>query len=400
MGGPGLSDDKIRREAERIFDDIQDERLVLPDGETGWVGYDTTDGRLVVKGRKGLYSGQLGIALYFAAMYEVFRSESYRRAVYEAVEYLLEADAEELIEDAGLGGGSGFGSLVYGLAVLSELTGEQRYRNRAHRLVQALTEEAIKADDGYDVLLGASGAVAGLLGLYERTGEEATLEKAVECGEHLLANRYEKWGYRVWDTHWSDNVQSFSTGMGHGAAGIGYSLYRLYAHTQQETFREAADDAIQFENVFYSEREANWKANWTAIPHYPNWWCYGLAGIGLARLGSREYHDSAVLRRDLDRASDFDPQLGASDSLCHGTFSQVDLLVELGRSLDETRMDAARDLAASAIERRQRSGAYRVACGDVDGIHNPILFLGTAGIGYTLLRVLQPDAIPSVLRFE
>ena len=393
------TDEALRREAEWIVDDIRDGRLELPDGTAGWVGYDSNGGRPMLKTRPGLFSGQLGIASFFAAMYRAFGDETYREFTADAVDFLLESDLEELTRGIGLGVASGYGSIVYGLSLLSDLTGEYRYRNRAHQFVDRLTETEIAADERYNVLAGAAGALAGLLRVYEQCGDATALDRAVACGEHLLDDRCEKWGYQVWNTYPNDGARSFTTGMGHGAAGICYSLYRLYAHTGREAFREAAADALGFENVFYSADHDNWKANWLSVPYYPRWWCYGVAGIGLARLGSLQYHDDPVLRRDLDRASAFEPQLAPTDSLCHGTFSQVELLIELGRDYDESYVERARALAVEAIERKRDSGGYRVAFGDLDGVCNPVLFLGTAGVGYTLVRLLEPE-IPSILRFE
>jgi lantibiotic modifying enzyme len=188
--------------------------------------------------------------------------------------------------------------------------------------------------------------------------------------------------------------------MGHGAAGIGYSLYRLYAHKERKRYREAADDTVRFENVFYSKHEENWKSNWTSPPYYSFWWCFGLSGIGLSRLGSLEYVESPELTRDLDRAKSFEPKLASTDTVCHGTFSQIDFLLELGRKYGNEYFREARNLAASSIDRRKETKTYKVTLGDIEGIYNPTFFLGTAGIGYTILRLLQPDGLPSILRFE
>lgn len=395
-----ISDEALRQEAKRIADDVRSERIELPSGETGWVGHDADDGMFALTTRNGLYSGQLGVATYFASMYDTFGQESYRQTVSEAVDFLLEADVDELLADVTLGAGNGLGSVVYGLSVLWNLTGERRYYERAREFAGALTDERIRATDEYDLMWGTAGGVLGLLKLYEDAGDDVALDRAVTCGEHLLANRHDKWGYRVWDTFRSDAVKSFSTGLGHGATGVCYALYRLYGHTRRDEFRDATDEALSFENVFYSERNDNWKANWLSVPHYPVWWEYGVVGIGLGRLGSLEYCDSHELRRDLHRAREFRPELASRDAIRDGTFSQVDFLVELGRKFGDEYHRQARKLATEAIERRRRTGTYRLPYWDVDGLYNPTLFSGTAGVGYTILRLLRPDDVPSILRFE
>lgn len=392
----------FEREARTIARAIRETGVELPNGTTARAGFISVDDELQIKVRNGLYSGQLGIAVYFAAMYAVLGDEEYERFARSVVTPLLEASVDELLDEPYIGVGSGVGSTVYGLTLLAQLTGDQRYEDRAGDVVDALSASTIVEDEQYDILLGTAGTLTGLLAYYERSEDPKALERATTCGKYLLENRYEKWNaYHIWDTSMVNDALSTSTGMGHGVSGIVSALYRLYGHTEREAFREAADDALAFENLFYSEYQRNWKANFSGVEHYTDRWCSGRVGIGLARLTSLESHSIEPIERDLRRAEQgLDPALMASDSLCHGTFGQVDFLVELGRRGDETALERARTLAATAIERKRETGHYSVANEQFDGISNPVLFLGTAGIGYELLRLLEPESIPSVLRFE
>ncbi|NEU58712.1 lanthionine synthetase LanC family protein [Halorussus sp. MSC15.2] len=392
----------IRCEVKSIVEDVERTGVTFEDGTTGRVGFMSSLDGLNLKTRNGLYSGQIGIALYFAAMYQYFEDEIYREKAEQAVDFIFDRDEEELVDTAYIGAGAGVGSLVYGLDLLSELTDNQRYRNRAADLVSELSKEIIEDDDQYDMLLGAAGTVTGLLRHWEHSDNSEALDKAILCGEHLLDSRYDKWAdYKLWDTSRKEGTLSTSTGMGHGVAGISYSLYRLYQHTQRDAFRVAARNALEFENLFYSKHQHNWKSNFVGIKHYSHWWCNGLAGIGHARLGSLQYRTSETLERDMNRVRNgLEPQLLAEDSVCHGTFAQINLLIDLGRMYDEQYLEAAWELASDAIERRRRAGSYRVDPGHIDGIDNPVFFLGTTGVGYTLLRLLAPAEIPSVLRFE
>lgn len=394
--------DELEAKATSIADDVWEARLELPGGDNRWIGYNSSRGKPVIVGQNGLYGGQLGVAVFFAATSAVTGDARYRRYADDAADSFFETDVTNLLDDVDLGAGAGVGSYIYGLTVISELLDDDAYLDLAGELVRALSRETIAGDNRYSVLCGAAGAIHALLRYWEHTGDSEALEKAIRCGEHLLENSREKWnGYEVWDTSRESQPHRIRTGMGHGVGGISYALYRLYEHADREAFRRVAENAVSFENVFYSDHENNWKANPTTIDNYPLWWCYGLVGIGNARLGSLEHHESARLARDLDRARrGLDPRLTTGDSLCHGTFAQVDFLVELGRRDDDQYLETARQLAGRAFERRQDEGSYRVAFGDVPGLYNPVLFLGTAGIGYTLLRLLRPETLPCVLRFE
>ena len=49
------------------------------------------------------------------------------------------------------------------------------------------------------------------------------------------------------------------------------------------------------------------------------------------------------------------------------------------------------------VARAERQGRFSLFDELPDGVYNPGLFRGTAGIGYGLLRVAFPDLLPSVL---
>lgn len=402
MKRPPSAEEELQDEVVAIAENVWDARFDLSGGQVGWIGYLSSGGKPVPLGRNDFYGGQLGIGVFFAAMYAVFHDDSYRRYAHEASRTLIEGDETDLVDRSTLGIGTGIGSYIYGLTAISRLVDDPMYQNRAGELVQSLSQEMIDNDNRYDVLCGVAGTVIALLSFWEQTGNRVALEKATRCGEHLLENRRVKWNnYMVWDTSRKGQPRRIRTGMGHGAGGIGYALFRLYGHTNRADFREAAENAISFENLFYSGYENNWKANPTYIKHYPLWWCNGLIGIGNARLGSLEYHESDQLRRDLDRAKrGLDSKLLSDDSICHGTCSQIDFLIELSQGGANQYAERANQLATWMVERRRDEGTYRIAFGDVQGIYNPIFFGGTAGIGYTLLRLMEPETIPCPLRFE
>lgn len=400
-----MSIDGLSAEAERLTScAVRDHRTV--DDHTGWISFDLQDHTaphqgIVVRSEPGLYAGRLGVAVFLAAGAAVGSVSAGGRLdrLIDDVGTFGDRTPERVAAKLDLGIGGGLGSLFYGLSVLAELTGDDQFHERARSLAGHLSDDRLANADSYDVLGGLAGTVQGLCRLYERTGDETALARAVTAGETLVESRIPKWGVEVWDTSLTSQP-SCSTGMAHGAGGICHALYRLYGHTGRTAFREAADSTLRYENAFYSPIENNWRNNWQSVPEFSKWWCYGAPGIGLARIGSLASHDSETLQRDLDRAAGFEPELGRRDAPCHGTFSQVAFLTELGRRRGGNHHERARELARRAVARRQTDGAYRVACGSVSEVTNHGFFLGSIGIGYQLLRLSAPDRLPSVLRFE
>ncbi len=431
-----LSDDRLRSATAEIARRLPEPATGYPDEIVQTVGYIEGENGVHPATKPGVFSGRLGVAVYLAALAAVTETDSYAGtetdsyagtetdsyagtetdsyAGTETDSYAesarawasrcLQTETETICARPDIGIGSGVGSTVYGLTLLAGLTGEAVYADRAGDIVRAVDRETVADDQQYDVLLGTAGTVHGLLAYYEASGDDAALETARVCGTHLLAERFEKWNsYSVWDTSRVSGIGSAAVGAAHGVAGIAHALYRLGAHTGDETYIEVADEAVAFENTFYSPHERNWKANFGGVRDYTDWWCSGTAGVGATRLGSLLAHGDETLRRDVRRVAEtLDSELDAHDSVCHGNAGVIDLLVELSThdaTAELVPMERPRELAGALLDRRAATGQYNVTHGGIAGLSNPVLFLGTTGVGYALLRLLEPS-LPSLVRFE
>ena len=277
----------------------------------------------------------------------------------------------------------------------------------ASEAAERITAEWVVCDDSYDVMAGAAGAILGLLALYRETGDATVLEKAGLCGDHLIAKR-EAAGQAM---AWRAGNGRFMTGLSHGAAGIALALLRLYDASGERRFREAAEQAIAFEDSVFDAAEGNWPDFRYATEGraaFMNAWCHGAAGIGLARLASSSLTDSPSLRRDIQAAllAVTRSALGEKDGLCCGNLGRADLLlaasgVSSDDSLagDDLRIRAVR-LASAVVERSRQAGGYRLSGQPGQDFFDPSFFQGTSGIGYQLLRTAHPHRLPCVLVWE
>jgi lantibiotic modifying enzyme len=110
--------------------------------------------------------------------------------------------------------------------------------------------------------------------------------------------------------------------------------------------------------------------------------------------------DDADLQAEIDVAlqTTLDRFPAADDSLCHGDLGNLDLLLVAARTPGRgSRLAEARRRASSVLERIERRGW---ACGTPLRAETPGLMLGLAGIGYGLLRLAEPDRVPSVLLLD
>jgi type 2 lantibiotic biosynthesis protein LanM len=390
-----------------IYERLRETATETADGTLTWHRYEgTRNGVRLEPVGDDLYRGRIGIAAYCGALAATTGEREYREfAARVGSEVASEFDGDEPFADLQVGAGAGIGSLAYGFAVLGDLLDGDEFAEAARRTGALLTPERFAADTDADVMGGNAGAVLSLLALHDQLGDDDLLDRAVAAGERLLAERVELAdcagfdGVRAWHTTAGEQVLA---GMAHGVAGIAHALVKLSAATGDRRFREAAVEALDFEDDAYSAEARNWRDyRPAAVADYVTDWCGGRAGIGLARLGAYEATRDEAFLRDVERALDGTDHTGLEDldHLCCGNCSRVDFLLRAGRTLDEPRYcEQARELATATVRRADEAGRFTVP-GQTDHWFNPSLFRGELGIGYTLLR-LDHSELPCVTLWE
>lgn len=406
--GPG----DLVAEAVAIAKDLRERAIQGDDGSAAWLGLEFVPGaerwQLKPLGRD-LYSGTCGIALFLATVDKATSDECFRPLALGALQSLQkilrdEAAGQRLAEAVGIGGAAGLGSYIYALVRIGEMLGEEHLLKDAKRVAKLVTAEVLDHDEGLDIIMGSAGAILSLLALHEYTGDGEALEIATACGQHLLESRTEsKHGPRAWKT--LPNNEHLLTGFSHGAAGIAYALLRLYQATCCEEFKEAAAEAIDFESSVFSPDDRNWpdfRSNNNQSYGFSFSWCHGVPGIGLARIGGLKVLDNRQVRQDIEVAIEATLARGMAprDHLCCGTMGRSELLLAAARILNRPELEeAARNQAGHLVQRARQRG-YVFLDSTPGEAYVPGLFQGAAGIGYELLRLAYPDAIPSMLLWE
>jgi lantibiotic modifying enzyme len=200
-------------------------------------------------------------------------------------------------------------------------------------------------------------------------------------------------------------------GISHGAAGFAYALASLAAASGNEKFAAAAAECIACEDASYDAERHNWPdLRGGSQLQWPCQWCHGAPGIGLARLATarriagnaavRDKIDVTRLGDDVTKAVEGVRRAWPSqlDTLCCGTLGGIEFLCEAANGVggDDIGELALRRLTA-VLDGSEASGDYRWNSGSRR--FNLGLFRGLAGIGYTLLRRLDPS-LPNVLIWE
>jgi lantibiotic modifying enzyme len=260
-----------------------------------------------------------------------------------------------------------------------------------------------------DVIGGVAGLALGLLALHAPTGDAHTLALAHQCGQVLLERRKPS---AAGPQAWATLGEHMLTGFGHGAAGIAHALLRLAQATGESAYHNAALEALAYERALFVETANNWP-DLRPVPDEPNndarfavAWCAGAVGIGLQRLAAQPSLTDPHLSGEITAAltatrQALDHQLIYADHVCCGKFSAIELELTAGARLGQPAwIAAARAHAAQVIHTAHTRGGYRFESGLPRGVFAPGFFKGAAGVGYTLLRLAEPEALPSVLLWE
>lgn len=361
-------------------------RSMTGHGRLNWLGLELVDETqwLVLPMGAALGTGYTGVALFLAelaALTGVARYHGAARAAMRAVSELADQlrGQPAWLDAIGCGGYDGLAGIAYGLARLSNLLDEPRWRADAEAMVE-LAAAAFDPDGPPGVAKGAAGCLAAMLAVHRELGLDGAARLAGRCADHLveLVERTDGWG--------ADETPTGS--FAGGAAGIGWALARYADGTPQPRALRAAALALRRAAPLGTDPAAGWST--------------GLAGLLAARATSRTGNSSEAT----ENSSGF--ALEAAVSRLAGSPVSFDLSLASGEFGVLEALAAASPRSPLALRARHHRCAPVVeaicreefGCGVPDGVLTPGLLTGLAGLGHGLLRLGFPDRVPSVLLLE
>jgi type 2 lantibiotic biosynthesis protein LanM len=379
--------------------------LAVDGGSDGlnWVGFVESPGQGRAEFQPlgfDLFNGRAGIALFFAAVARCLHDASAAKLARGALGPLAHAHqaprvALRLVESLDVGGATGLGGIVYAIHTIGTLLRDGAMHNAARTLAQAITPARIREDRAFDLTSGSAGAMLALTRI-RRDAADGVLDAAVLAAvDHLLSSRsVDRVGV---PRGWRGSHGAMYTGFAHGAAGIAYALRVIAREYRLKDAAAASREALSFIDAHQLEPDGWYESAGAAPPVTAHpWcsWCHGAAGIGLGRL-SHTPHGTAVdqaIRHTLDAVHP------GADHLCCGTLGRTHFLLRAASARrDHALVNLARERVVGVVERARARDAY------VAGVapeFAPAFFQGLAGIGYELLRIAHPRALPSVLTWS
>jgi len=408
-GRGGDLEARSRRLVAQIIQSIVTNAIHADDGSVAWIApVLTATGWSVQPLQQDLYNGTSGLTLLLGAylretaagradaingLDKLFAAALHTLHLGEAKRERL-SDEEIKVRPLPPGAYLGLGSQIWTYVVLVhwELDGGDGLQ-RAGKLAEQIPAAAA-VDDVHDLLSGSAGAIAPLLALAGKTGDERYVRIASQLGDLLHERAHHRNGQAYWPH--TDAPEGMG-GFAHGVTGIGWALTRLARATGSARHEQLAQEAFAFEDALFDEQEQNWRdlrmlegAKTAAA------WCHGAVGIGLAHLNLDPTLTHASTRKYLHRAAAATWRLGMgwNHCACHGDLGAWELLdraITAGEAPKELSASYLLDVILSSLEQDGPS------CGMGRNAFAPGLLPGLGGIAYQLLRAHPGHDLPSIL---
>lgn len=346
-----------------------------------------------------LYGGVMGIALFYHMIYHCAKLEKYRDVCRNLDEQLFTYTGEMEGRKSGrmrTGIYNGETSIVYGYLCIYRITKDIRYLEYAVRHAEFVIE-AIDNEEGCDLLEGLAGAVWGMVMLYEVKGEEKYLKAAEKAGDRLW-QRARVIGDGV---GWSTQIEEQPLlGMAHGNAGIMTALAKLYHITKEERYYALLKKALVYEDNYYREELGNWldfrvKDERVRDGMDTVAWCHGAGGILVSRLMIYEWVKDdirGIVEKDIQKAGRKlgEKVLREGMCLCHGSCGNLMMFSEFAnfsKVQEDLRMEEWFEVD---VLRRLRKGSFEFLLQEKN---NPGLMNGYLGIAYYMLKKYDNEKI-------
>jgi lantibiotic biosynthesis protein len=361
-----------------------------------------------------LYAGTAGVALFLAQLHVLRPEARYRRAALGAIRHALR-HADDVDAAARVGLHIGVTGVAFASARAGLLLGIDDLVAEGVALATRAADEA--GDRPYlDFVSGSSSAICALLVMSRYPGGDGLHGSAEALGRDIIgrAARDNGWSWSNADVSGGTQWARPLNGLAHGAAGLGIALIELHAKTGDPAFRDAGLGAFDYEDQFVNDAKGNWDdlrvdpaadAGAGSMPHTLAW-CHGAPGISLTRLRAHQVLPdrgehlrgsiAIALRGTLQHARSQLEGSAFDVTSCHGLAGLIEPFVLASQVFgDPSYLSRARELWGEAFHRRDEKATWMSGVGT--GGKNPSLMLGSAGLGYGLLRAFDPERVPSVL---
>ncbi len=424
-------DKQLRQKALKEASRIGDELLLKIDtdkNELLWPTMLLDPGSTEFSWRKieTIYSGNSGIILFFAELYNVTGDRKYLEAAIEGLNRLEVYCKNTPSGDNSLYSGRMGVSFV--MLRLYELTENVSFLEKALYNAKEYCRFFNNKNNENDLLSGVAGTILGFIHLHAASGEDWLIEEITNFTEILLERAHAGQVGLYWGRSFAD-IRGLC-GFSHGTAGIGFVFLELGNYFNNKALYKIAEEAFAYENKYYDKKINNWpdfrmyhpNNGAEDLKYYShayekkkfdffkngadlNAWCHGAAGIGLARLRAWELLKKKQYKKEAENAvaktvstdiveSEMD---NLNFTLCHAHGGNAELFIQAEEMLGKKNYESYTEQIIKKLLAYKDSGAPYMTGIGLRAEADTSLFMGNAGIGYFLLRAIAPQKVPSIL---
>ena len=407
--GDYASKNDIIRAIKFIADQLLEEAVLSEDNkDANWLGVklvgDYGHGSLSIRPLDVyLYEGVAGICIFFAAISRYYSNYELQRVLSAATKSLFDYTEDILqregnhIDSSGVFGGES--SLVYSYSLLYQLTRNPEYLKYAEKHFPII-ERAVQYDQAFDVVYGNAGAILALINLYSLKRDKRYLNCAKTAAKVICDAQQKGGGWKA------ATVSAPLAGFSHGVAGIVYALNKLYKLYPDKHIKQCIVNGLQYEDELFCEADGNWKDIRKGSTNGKNLcaWCHGAGGILLSRislLGNIDNETDEIVKEDIRNAVKTmqSHKYLQNPCVCHGRAGNAEILLTYGQQFQDQIASSTAKHFYSRLVGSVNSGTFECSRPYLYGFNIPGFMTGLAGIGYSLLRLLDPT-LPSVLQIN
>src|SRR5579864_5949807 len=346
---------RLIEEARRVGDRLEELALQEKDHAT-WIGFAYVNKVWSLDPLfEDLYGGSSGIilALAYLGSFGFGKFTDLTRRALNTLRARLENSSAHI---RSIGAFDGWGGIIYMLSHIAALWQDAELISYANSMVDRLPELLAK-DKSLDIIGGSAGCIGALLALDRVSASAKALAVAVQCAD-LLISKAQPMEHGA---AWFNSIETVKpiTGFAHGAAGIAWALLEVAARTGNQKYKDAAIHAMEYEHARYSLAAGNWT-------------------------------DAAT-----EEAVDAKNEVGPAMAWCHGDLGNLDFLFQASQLTSNQELIQKVDEWTNQI--LASMDKYGWLCGVPLAVESPALMNGLAGICLGLLRMAEPDRVPSVL---
>jgi lantibiotic biosynthesis protein len=387
--------------AKKIADDLCNQAY-WHEGKCNWTGIfhhsQIANSEILLRALpSNFYEGSAGIAFFLSAMYDTFQEDIYKKTAVGAWERTIGQIPKIRAERIGFY--EGISGIAYALVFSGKWLKSGKLILEGLKLAENLKVESQNV--AFDLMEGVSGSILALNAIHQESPNERFNQLICLGGDYLLSHaNYSKKGIS-----WKNSATY--TGYSQGNAGIIHALAVVYANCQEPKYLEVIQQAVAFENSYFSDKYQNWKdlrlvqqglKRSVNTLYMTNAWCNGAGGIGLSRLKTHQITEQNFLLEDISNATAIllkknfeNPQICG---LCHGLVGDLYLLQSYDLFLD------SREIKAKISEGYTQLIPLLENLNFPDSnnysLQNPSFMQGWAGIGYFFLS-FHDKRLPNIL---